>query len=131
MLDASAVVDLIAGTGPSGAIREALRGRRAHAPHFIDGEVLSALARLVRAGRLSEAQAELGVAELDRIPLERHGHALLAPAAWRTRTNIRVTDGLYVELARSLELALLTSDARLARAVEQRRLCRLAVPEVE
>lgn len=125
VLDASAAVDLVLGTPVASSIRHALAGRTLHAPQVIVGEVMSALARLARAGHLTEDGATRAVADFVGAPVERHSDAELATTAWRLRDNLRVTDGLYVALAQELGLPLLTSDARLARAVRQFGLCRL------
>lgn len=125
MLDASAAVDLVLGTPVASRIRPALAGRTLHAPQAIVGEVMSALARLTRAGHLTEDGATRAVADVVGAPVERHSDAEFATTAWRLRGNLRVTDGLYVALAQELGLPFLTSDDRLARAVRQLGLCRL------
>jgi len=40
----------------------------------------------------------------------------LLPAAWDLRRNLTIGDGLYVALARRLDVVLVTADDRLARA---------------
>jgi predicted nucleic acid-binding protein len=40
------------------------------------------------------------------------------PLAWSLRERIALKDALYVALARTLDASLLTTDQRLARAVE-------------
>lgn len=86
-----------------------------HAPAHIDAEVLSALARLNRAG---DVEADDVTASLDRLrtmSLRRHlTHDLLDPA-WHYRQDVRLTDALYVALAERLGVGLITADVRLAR----------------
>ncbi len=83
------------------------------APAHLDAEVLSALGRLQRAGRLSrpservEALAAFGAT---RWPLG----PLLAPA-WALTDRITTRDALYVALAATLDATFVTTDARLRR----------------
>jgi predicted nucleic acid-binding protein len=41
----------------------------------------------------------------------------LVPGAWARRPTVRLADALYVDLAARLDVPLLTTDARLGRAV--------------
>lgn len=65
-----------------------------------------------RAGELLDDFADLGVS--------RHPLAALTARVWSLRGWARVTDGYYVSLAEALEVPLLTTDLRLARAVRDR-----------
>ncbi|GAB3572877.1 type II toxin-antitoxin system VapC family toxin [Amycolatopsis endophytica] len=103
VLDASVLVDVLAGTV-------------LHAPSHLDGEVLSTLGRLERAGRLAASEVEQALAWLAAIPLTRHPVAELAAGAWARRADLRLVDALYVELAAKLHARVLTTDHRLARA---------------
>lgn len=116
VLDASVLVDLLAGTDLATAVRTRLTGTEPHAPAHCDAEVLSALGRLRRRGLLDKAQADAAVAALARIPLTRHPLPELIPGAWARHDYLRLTDALYVELAEQLHMPLLTTDLRLARA---------------
>ncbi|MFI5605828.1 type II toxin-antitoxin system VapC family toxin [Amycolatopsis sp. NPDC051903] len=116
VLDASVVVDLLAGTDCANAARKRLRGTVLHAPAHLDAEVLSALGRLQRAGELSVAEVETGLGALTALPLTRHSVAELAAGAWARRADLRLTDALYIELAARLKTKVLTTDRRLARA---------------
>jgi predicted nucleic acid-binding protein len=121
VVDASAVVDLLVRSDGGERIRrrllddtEATLVTVAH----LDAEVFSGLARLHRAGELTVAEVEellrrLASLDVRRIPIDR---ALLA-AAWQMRDNIAARDAQYVAAARALGCELLTTDARLARAV--------------
>lgn len=120
VIDASSVVDLLSGGRP-GVATEAIVGiDPLHAPDVVTGEVLSALARRARAGHTG---ADAAVREFLAMPLALHSTTPLVPAAWTRRDNLRITDAFYVELARALGVPLVTSDARLARAVEQQAWC--------
>lgn len=116
VLDASVLVDLLAGTDYAEAARKRLAGTVLHAPAHLDVEVLSALGRLQRAGELTVADVDAGLAALSELPVTRHAIADLAPGAWGRRGDIRLVDALYVELAVRLHVKVLTTDRRLARA---------------
>jgi len=116
VLDASTAVNaLIPGALRVRAI-DAVSAQELIAPALIDSEVASALARLERAGQLTAAQAEAALDVWSALDVERVELPRLLSQAWSLRDRVRLTDGLYVALARTLECPLLTSDARLARA---------------
>lgn len=116
VVDASVVVDLVARTSRARAVGARLRGSAWHAPAHLDAEVLSALGRLERAGRLDAVEAADGLLALAELPIERHAVSPLLLGSWTLRNELRLVDGLYVELARQLGMQLITSDQRLARA---------------
>lgn len=116
VVDASALVDLLAGASLSAAVQGRLAGTTAHAPAHIDAEVLSALGRLSRAGALPAGDVADLLGRLSTIPIERHPLPELVQGAWARRDNLRLVDALYVELAARLEAQLLTTDLALARA---------------
>ncbi len=117
VIDASVMVDLVARTGDRFvAVRERLAGTVMHAPAHFDAEVLSALGRMQRSGVLTIAHADAAVDELRQAPVTRHGLPSLIGGAWARRDTLRLTDALYVELADTAGLVLLTTDHRLGRA---------------
>ncbi|WP_343573011.1 type II toxin-antitoxin system VapC family toxin [Mycobacterium sp.] len=117
VIDASAMVDLLARTGDRfSAVRARLARTAMHAPAHFDAEVLSALGRMQRAGVLTVAQVDAALDELRQAPLTRHGLSSLVAGAWARRDTLRLADALYVELADAAGLVLLTTDQRLARA---------------
>ena len=117
VVDASAFVDLLAGTALAQPLASRLRGCMLHAPAHVDAQVLSALARLQLAARLSERQVSIRLDRFVTVPLHRHALAPLLPGAWRRRHRLRVVDALYVELAAELgDVALVTTDGGLAYA---------------
>ncbi|MEU6642890.1 type II toxin-antitoxin system VapC family toxin [Saccharomonospora sp. NPDC046836] len=116
VVDASVLVDLLAGTEFAAAASARLAGAVLHAPAHLDAEVLSALGRLHRAGELTTADVDAALTALTAAPLTRHAVIELAPGAWSRRADLRLVDALYVELATRLRVPLLTTDRRLARA---------------
>ena len=86
------------------------------APELMDAEVLSVLRRAVLHGHLEETRALLAVDDLVHWPVERIPHRNLALLAWQYRHNLSAYDAFYVATARTHDLPLLTTDARLARA---------------
>ncbi|WP_268793659.1 type II toxin-antitoxin system VapC family toxin [Mycolicibacterium celeriflavum] len=117
VIDASAMVDLLARTHDRfAAVRARLAGTVMHAPAHFDAEVLSALGRMHRAGVLTDVQVEAALDELRQAPVTRHDLSPLLAGAWGRRDILRLTDALYVELADTADLVLLTTDQRLARA---------------
>lgn len=118
VLDASALVDLAIRPRSSEAVIDRLAGEDACAPGHQPAEVVSALARLLRGGVLSDedigpALDAVADADVSLVHIT-SGHLTRAMAL---RASIRVTDGLYVALAEDLKCPLLTTDRRLARAV--------------
>lgn len=116
VVDASALVDLLAGTDISDSVVDRLRGTVLHAPAHVDAEVFSALGRLQRAGELSARALERALGHLADVPMTRHLLPDLLAEAWAQRSNLRLVDALYAALASRLDVPLLTTDARLARA---------------
>lgn len=116
VVDASVLVDMLAYTEYASAAKARLAGTVLHAPGHLDAEVLSALGRLHRAGELTTADVDTSISRLVAIPLNRHPVVDLIPGAWARRSGLRLVDALYVELAARLQLQLVTTDRRLARA---------------
>jgi predicted nucleic acid-binding protein len=112
-VDASALIDLLLGGGIGVAVATRLAGHGLHGPAHLDAECLSALGRLNRAGDLSATAVEKLLAELAVAPITRHPVRELLTGAWLRRAKLRLADALYVELADQLDIALITTDARL------------------
>jgi predicted nucleic acid-binding protein len=120
VLDASIVVDVL--------VRGVARLPQAFefvAPAHLDAEVLSALARLSRAGTLSSAALEDMLDGLAELPLQRMPLPALLAGAFRLRGNISVRDSLYVALAHQLDATLLTLDRRLASVCRHTGVCKI------
>ena len=118
VVDASAYVDALTTGMPGSLVVERLRGHSLHAPAHLDAEVLSALARLHRAGALTDRQVAARLRHVAAAPIQRHPVAPLLAGAWKRRHNIRMVDAVYVELSTRLGgVPLITTDARLAGVV--------------
>lgn len=78
--------------------------------------MLSALGRMYRAGDLAASDVERGLSRLSTMPLTRHPVSDLAAQAWARRDDLRLVDALYIALAAHLDLPVITTDHRLARA---------------
>lgn len=117
VVDASVIVTALADDGADGArVRERLRGERLVAPHLLELEVASAWRRLVSHGHLDARRAELALADLESLRLERVPHTPLLGRCWELRSTLTVYDAAYVVLAEVMGVALLTADRRLASA---------------
>jgi predicted nucleic acid-binding protein len=121
VVDASVLVVALADDGTDGdQARARLRGERLAAPELLDVEVASVLRRQVRLGATAPRRADLALADLAAAPLARAPHQPLLGRCWELRDNLTIYDATYVSLAEALGVALLTGDARLARATGPR-----------
>lgn len=111
--DASALVDLLLGNELGGAVARRITGHALHAPAHVDAEILSALGRLQRAGTIEADHVEAMLDQLADAPIQRHPVAELLLGAWARRHRLRLADAVYVELAVSRGLPLVTTDRRL------------------
>lgn len=113
VVDASALVDLLLNNDLGEAVRRRLAGHALHAPAHVDAEVLSALGRLHRAGDLEADDVESQLNRLVVAPIQRHPVTDLLLGTWTRRHQLRLVDALYVQLAVSRDLPLVTTDRRL------------------
>lgn len=116
VVDASALTDLLLGDPVGTAVAARLAGTAMHGPAHVDSEVLSALGRLHRAGRLRAPVVAAQLQQLAAAPLVRHPVPDLLHGAWTRRSRLRLADALYVELAERLGARLVTTDRALGRA---------------
>lgn len=118
VLDASAAVDLLLHTDRADGIAQVLGSvTEAHVPELIDPEVVAVIRRWTLRGWLSVETGGRAVDELADLALVRHSHVALRWRAWELRDRCSAYDGCYVALAEALGADLLTTDARLGRAV--------------
>lgn len=113
VIDASALVDVLLRNDVGSAVARRIAGHALHAPAHIDAEVLSALGRLHRAGDLESDDVEASLNELVVAPIQRHPVAELVIGSWARRHSLRLVDAVYVELAVSRRMRLVTTDQRL------------------
>ena len=117
VLDASALVDVVTDQAAAPWLLDRIAGEQVHAPSHQPAEVLSALARMVRAGDL---EPDVGAEALEEAAALPQHLASPTPGqmqrAFALRDHIRVLDGLYVTLAEDLGCPLVTTDVRLMQA---------------
>ena len=115
-IDASAAVEYLLRTPLGLTIAEIIDDASLVAPELMDAEVLSVLRRAVLRGKLDEGRALLAVDDLAEWPVDRIPNRTLARSAWQLHRNLSAYDALYVATAQVHDVALLTTDGRLARA---------------
>lgn len=117
VVDASAVLEAIAGRDPAPGVIERLgEDGDLHAPHLIDIEVLNALRRLNALAELSDERASDARADFAELAMIRYPHRGLMDRIWQLRHNLSAYDAAYVALAELLEIPLVTCDRRLSQA---------------
>jgi len=114
VLDACALVDAVLDQPAASWVLDEIADEQVCAPAHQLAEVLSALARLVRASQIEPETARHALDEALALPQRfvtpTAGHARLAFAL---RDRIHVVDGLYVALADEMDCPLVTTDYRL------------------
>jgi predicted nucleic acid-binding protein len=126
VVDASILAPALADDNSDGeAARAGLRGQALAAPALIDLEVASVWRRRVMAGQLEARRADLALADLLALPLQRIAHRQLLTRCWELRQNLTPYDAAYVALAELLDVVLVTGDRRLSRSPGVR--CRVQV----
>ncbi len=116
VVDTSAIVGRLAADPPPEALAERLEGQPLHAPHLIDVEFLHVMRRMLARGRLAPARAAAVRADFSGLRITRYPHTLLLDRAWELRDNLTAYDAVFVALSETLEVPLVTTDARLATA---------------
>lgn len=119
VVDTSALIDLLIDPSASGrAVAERLRGRDIVAPDLMFAEAANVLRRLRLRGLLSEGEASMAYAELLELPIDAWPFESVEHRVWELRAGMSAFDATFVALAELLTAPLVTSDGRLARAVE-------------
>lgn len=122
VVDASAAVDLVLrrpGRGTWAAERMLAAGAL-HSTHLIDLEVASALRRFEATAAITAQRAREGLDVFLRLGIRRHAPRPLLDRIWALRSSLTAYDASYVALAEALDLPLVTTDDRLARATGHR-----------
>jgi predicted nucleic acid-binding protein len=116
VVDASVVLDVLLRTGSFAAIERRLFGTQEIliCPHLLDVEVAQVLRRYGATRELSEERGRHALDDLVAMPLARFPHEPLLPRIWQLRHNVTAYDAVYLALAESLEIPLVTRDAKLA-----------------
>lgn len=118
VVDASAVVELLLGLplAPAAERQVFEVPGSASAPDHVNAEVLHAVRRYERVGRIDASRALEAVDDLVSLPLSRYPTLSILGRAWAYRSNMTAYDALYVALAEALDAPLLTADRRLGQA---------------
>ena len=118
VLDASAATDFLLCLGDRGLwVGERLAGIPEIAvPALLDIEVAVALRGLMRGRVVSARRATEALDDLVALPARRYPHGGLLDRVWQLRGAMSAYDASYVALAKALDVPLVTTDARLARA---------------
>jgi predicted nucleic acid-binding protein len=113
--DAGVLATALGDDGADGDLARArLRGERLTAPEIVDLEVASVWRRQLQAGLIDLRRAQLALADLTAIPLQRASHRPLLARCWELRDNLTTYEASYVALAEALGVLLLTGDRHLA-----------------
>ena len=117
VLDASALVALLADAGPVGDwVAASISGALLAAPELALFEAANIFRRQMLFGALDQTQATLAHQDLVDLSLELWPYAPLAERAWELRGNLTIYDGSYVALAELLDTAVITLDTKLVNA---------------
>ena len=124
VVDASILASALADDNSDGeAARAGLCGQTLAAPELIDLEIASVWRRQVMAGQLEARRADLALADLLALPIQRIAQRQLLTRCWELRHNLPPYDAAYVALAELLDVVLVTGDRRLSRSPNVR--CRV------
>jgi predicted nucleic acid-binding protein len=119
VLDSSAVVDHLYGTGAASRVASLLSRATPAAPDVLVFEVLAVVRRDAARGIVSPERAGAVVDDLGDFAVDLFPSMALRRRAWELRENLTIADGLFVALAERLGEPLVTKDARLADAARK------------
>lgn len=116
VVDASVIAEVLVSERRGHALGAALRDRDLLAPQLLAVEVLSVLRRWVRLGTVSAARGEAALADLEDLGILWMDLPPLIAGAWARRDSLSADDAVYVALADSLGVPLVTLDAGIVAA---------------
>ena len=117
VLDASGAIEFLMNTAFGKRLAPRLTGvEPVCVPHLIDVEVAHVLRRAVARGALAAERGAMALDDWFDVEVERYAHAPLLERVWQLRENVSAYDAVYVALAESLSMVLVTADRRLAAA---------------
>lgn len=121
VVDASVVIRVLQNRAHDAPLRQRFaQQRHIHAPALIDAEVASAVRGLLLTSkngvRITDKRAEQMVEDFADLPLVRYPMQAYQPRVLALRDNFTAYDAFYVALAESLDMPLLTTDRKYARA---------------
>lgn len=116
MVDASVLVTALGDDGSDGQrARTRLLTERLAAPELIDLEVASAFRKLCAASKFDVQRANQALTDLHDLRIGRVPHRELIGRCWELRNNVTIYDASYIAVAELFDVALVTSDERLAK----------------
>jgi predicted nucleic acid-binding protein len=121
VLDASCVVEVVLNERHAEAVRLRIGDPQTslHAPHLLDVEVTQVVRRKVLADEIDAERGLDALLAFANLDITYYPHGLLLGRVWDLRHNMTAYDALYVALAEALGTTLLTTDARLAAAIDE------------
>ena len=128
VVDASAALEVLLQTPAAPRIEARLfaPGETLHTPHLLDLEVVHVLRRYEAARVIDAQRGHEAIDDLTAWPLVRYPHDLFLGRIWALRHNLTAYDAVYVALAETLQVTLVTCDTRLAASVGHRAIIALA-----
>jgi predicted nucleic acid-binding protein len=115
VLDTSAVVDFLLGSGAARQVEELMTlERELTAPDLLIFETIAVLRREANRGEIESKRAADAVEDLGDLPVELFPCLPLRQRAWELRRNFTTADGLFVALAEELGEPLATKDRAMA-----------------
>ena len=113
VIDASAAVAGLLAAGPA---RRAMATEQLGAPHLIDSEIAHVFRRQVHTGAIGPGDGWRALDRWRHLEVTRYPVFAILDRVWELRHTLSAYDASYVSIAETLDCALLTADARLARA---------------
>jgi predicted nucleic acid-binding protein len=122
VIDASALAEALTGDGPVGDDARATLGAdsRWAAPALLLVETMSVIRGRLLGGKITREAAEVAVADLHEIVVDRVDETPPLSRIWELRDNLTLYDAAYVAAAEVLRCPLVTADGKLARATGPR-----------